>query len=124
MRKAQVVYEDRNTFCFLDRYPLSEGHTLIIPRRHAPSLLQLTSMEASELMSSAQKVSRAAVKAYGLEGFNLIMNDGSVAGQGVPHVHLHMIPRFAGDGISTPHGRRSLPEEKMEEAREKILRFI
>lgn len=124
IRKALIVYESENTLCFLDRFPLALGHTLVVPRRHAFSLLELTEAEAGELMASAQKVSRALVNAYGLEGFNLILNDGAVAGQGVPHVHIHVIPRSPGDGVRTPHGRYRLPDEKMEEDLRKILPFI
>ncbi len=97
---ASVVYEDDYSLAFLDIQPITPGHVLLIPKVHAASLIELDQASAARLMIVAQKVDQA-LRQSGLacEGVNLYLADGAAAGQEVFHVHLHVFPRFAGDGF-------------------------
>ena len=108
---ATLVYEDERVAAFLDHRPLNPGHTLIVPRLHAASLAKLDPADGGLLFQTAQKVA-AALRASGLrcDGVSLRLADGAAAGQDVMHVHLHVIPRFVGDGngLRRPAGHVSL----------------
>jgi len=95
---AARVWESESVLAFLDINPVAEGHTLVIPRSHAADITGMTSREVCEVAQALAKIAPAVVKAVGAQGFNLLNNCGSVAGQAVEHVHFHIIPRKAGDG--------------------------
>lgn len=98
-----VVAEQGAVFAVEDRYPVSPGHTLVIPRRHTPDYFSMTAGErhdAEELLFRLRE--RLLAADHTIEGFNVGMNCGEVAGQTVPHAHIHLIPRRRGD---TPHPR-------------------
>lgn len=99
----------------LDIHPINAGHSLVIPRRHAVSVMELTFEERAQLMDVGARVA-AAFGGAGIraEGFNLFLADGEAAGQDVFHAHLHVIPRFEGDGfalIPPDYGRESARKE-------------
>lgn len=100
-------------FCvaFPDRYPVSRGHTLIVPRRHIGSLFDLTPEERHDLFELMAQCKKLLDTDFSPDGFNIGLNDGSAAGQTVMHVHLHLIPRYKGD-VEDPRGgvRWILPE--------------
>lgn len=86
-----------------DSYPVSLGHALIIPRRHVPSLFDATATERAEILSLADEARQILVERHSPDGFNLGINDGAAAGQSVPHLHVHLIPRYRGD-VPDPRG--------------------
>lgn len=92
------VYEDNSVFAFLDIYPASEGHTLIAPKKHVESFTDLKPEDVAALFEAARKITAAVEEAFSAEGSNIGINNGEVAGQEVPHVHVHVIPRKKGDG--------------------------
>ncbi len=92
------VYEDDAAYAFLDINPASEGHTLIAPKKHFNSFTDLGTEDIAALFEAAKKVTLALEKAFSANGMNIGVNDGEVAGQEVPHVHVHVIPRKKGDG--------------------------
>jgi histidine triad (HIT) family protein len=94
---ADVVYEDEHTVAFLDANPLAEGHTLVIPREHRERVGNLPEDEAGEYFRSVPKIVDAVENAVGADGATVAFNDGSAAGQEVPHAHLHIVPREHGD---------------------------
>ena len=96
---AGVVAEDDAVIAFLDIRPINPGHTLIVPKRHATTLGEMPRATGGRVFETAMAVA-AALRRSGLpcEGVNLHLADGAAAGQEVPHVHFHVIPRFAGDG--------------------------
>jgi diadenosine tetraphosphate (Ap4A) HIT family hydrolase len=96
----------------LDAFPVAEGHTLVVPRRHEPDLLGLTGEESSALWSLAIELCRELRKTYVADGLTVGVNAGAAAGQTVPHVHLHIVPRHLGD-VPDPRGgvRWVLPEK-------------
>jgi diadenosine tetraphosphate (Ap4A) HIT family hydrolase len=100
---ARVV--DENAYCVAikDAFPISVGHTLIIPRRHVGSLFDLSAEEASNVFELLVRARRELQAAFAPDGFNVGVNDGRAAGQTVPHLHVHLIPRYTGD-IADPRG--------------------
>lgn len=100
---AHKVYEDPETLAFLDLYPMTDGHTLVIPKLHAERFSDLPPELAGKLFQAVQKVTEHLAKALGAPAFNIGFNDGRAAGQAVPHLHFHIIPRFPGDGGGSLH---------------------
>ena len=96
---AAVVYQNQSIMAFLDVNPLAEGHLLVIPREHYGQVTQMPPDQCAELLSPVPKLGRALVEITGAGGFNILINQGQVAGQVVPHVHCHLIPRKPDDGL-------------------------
>lgn len=96
--EASFVYEDELVVAFMDLHPINPGHTLIIPRHHAPHLADMDGDTGAHLFRVTQRIV-AAVRQSGVrcEGVNLFLADGEAAYQDVFHVHMHVIPRFHGD---------------------------
>lgn len=100
---AHKVYEDPEILAFLDIHPMTDGHTLVIPKLHAERLSELPPELMGKLFQAVQKVSVQIVRALGAPALNVGFNDGRAAGQAVPHLHVHIIPRFPGDGGGSLH---------------------
>ena len=116
---CQKIYENDKVLAFLDIMPVHKGHTLVIPKEHYPALLDMPDDVLAEAAKAAKKVSKAVVRATGADGFNIGQNNGEAAGQAVFHFHLHIIPRFKGDGFKHwPH--KKLPDEEMKQIQEDI----
>ncbi|WP_129672618.1 HIT family protein [Candidatus Chloroploca sp. Khr17] len=96
------VYEDDLTLAFLDINPASRGHTLVICKPELPSLLDLPPDLLVATTRTTQLVARALMAALEPDGFNILQNNGSAAGQVVFHYHVHIIPRWSGDRVLTP----------------------
>lgn len=97
---SSIVYQDQTCLAVMDIQPINPGHLLILPKQHREHLGELDPEISGHLLQIAQKLARA-LTSSGIrsEGFNLLMADGKAAGQDVPHVHLHLIPRYPGDGF-------------------------
>lgn len=100
---AYKIFEDSETLAFLDIHPMTDGHTLVIPKQHAERFSELPPELVGKLFQTVQKVSAQVVRALSAPGLNVGFNDGSAAGQAVPHLHVHIIPRFPGDGGGSFH---------------------
>ena len=96
---AFVIYEDAHYLAILDRYPSAKGHALILSKRHAADIYGLDPEEAANLMSIAKKISAKMKDVLGMDGLNLLQNNGKAAGQVIDHFHLHLIPRYENDGV-------------------------
>ncbi len=96
---------DENDFAhwIYDGFPVSSGHSLIIPKRHAGSFFDLAHEERMAMLSLLDKAKMMVSQTHRPDGFNIGINDGAAAGQTVPHVHMHLIPRYAGD-VADPRG--------------------
>lgn len=94
---AQKVFENEWTLAFLDINPASKGHTLVVPKNHYEFLSQIPEVEYVSFMKDVQKILKAFTKYT--DAVNVLQNNGKDAGQLVPHVHIHIIPRRPGDGI-------------------------
>jgi len=102
---AAMVQENALAFWVYDIAPSAPGHSLIIPKRHVASFFDLSADERDAMLALVDEAKRAVAKAYRPDGYNIGLNDGEAAGQTVPHVHLHLhlIPRHAGD-VPDPRG--------------------
>lgn len=101
-----IVEETEKTLTLVNWSQFEWGQVYVIPRRHAPTLLDLTDEEMNEIMRAVRRVADAQVKAYDPEGLNLIQNNGVIAGQEAPHFHMHVVPRRKEDsnwGNGPPH---------------------
>ncbi len=100
------VYEDEKTLAFLDIAPVNYGHTLVIPKKHYVNLEEINAEELAAVIKTVKKVGQALKQGLGIEGYNVQLNNDPVAGQIIPHLHFHLIPRQAGDGLKLwPQGR-------------------
>ena len=93
------LYEDDLFIAILDRFPVNPGHTLLIPKFHAPDIFGLCEKEAPQIMPLAMKIAARIREVLKPDGFNILQNNGKAAGQVVFHYHMHIIPRFKGDGV-------------------------
>jgi len=98
------VYEDDCTLAFLDIMPSVKGHTLVIPKESAETILELSSAGASALIIATQRIARSVRKALACDGVMLVQLNGAAAGQSIPHVHFHVLPREHGLDFNL-HGR-------------------
>jgi histidine triad (HIT) family protein len=92
------VYEDARTFVIMDINPLNPGHCLVITKTHAPTIHEAAPSDLEAVIVTAQRVARAIDDVLRPDGLNLLQANGPAAFQSVPHVHLHLIPRWKGDG--------------------------
>ena len=97
---ACKVYEDADTLAFMDIGPIVKGHTLVIPKNHYDPLTQTPLEVLHRLITVVQKIARAQIHGMQADGINVMQSNGKVAGQVVPHIHFHVIPRFLQDGHS------------------------
>jgi histidine triad (HIT) family protein len=94
------VYEDDRVFAFMDINPINEGHLLIIPKAHAATIHEITEADFLAVMSATHKLAAAVKKALNPDGINLLQLNGKAANQVVPHLHVHIVPRWFGDGVT------------------------
>jgi histidine triad (HIT) family protein len=96
--KSNKVWEDDYFLAFLDANPVGEGHTLVIPKKHFETFIDLDLETGRKYIEAIQKVGKLLMEKYDSDGFNIILNNGKSAGQVVGHVHFHLLPRKEGDG--------------------------
>jgi histidine triad (HIT) family protein len=118
------VYEDDKLLAFMDRAPANVGHTLVIPKAHHEILTDIPEDLLTEMTLLTKKVARATLSALAAEGFNIMMNNKEVAGQVVPHAHIHVIPRFQGDGQQLHFAPNPRAAASVKESAEKIKKFL
>ncbi|HET7853282.1 MAG TPA: HIT family protein [Candidatus Methylomirabilis sp.] len=97
-RPSHTIFAGDGVMAFLDIFPCAPGHTLVIPRQHYATLSDMPPEEVGRLFQAAAMVAAKVQGALGAAGFNLGINNGKAAGQEVFHVHIHIIPRYPGDG--------------------------
>lgn len=108
----RIIEETSATFMVFDGFPVSKGHTLIIPRRHVGSFFELDKKEQEDILSMLDKAKTRLDADYAPDGYNIGINDGPAAGQTVPHMHIHLIPRYVGDQDDPRGGIRLIFPEK------------
>jgi histidine triad (HIT) family protein len=115
---ARTVHEDESTMAFLDANPLAPGHTLVVPKDHASRLDDLSDDAAAALFRAVHELTGPVESAVDADGLTVAFNDGEAAGQEVPHVHCHVVPRFDDDGGTPVHAlfdaRPDLPDEDLD----------
>lgn len=102
-RQRPLVAENHLFFAVPDQFPVGRGHTLLLPKRHTTSLFDLTSDEAVALGEILKSVKKRLSHEFDPDGYNIGVNEGKAAGQTIPHLHVHVIPRYAGD-VEQPRG--------------------
>lgn len=113
------VYEDDATIAFLDIHPVAPGHTLVVPKVHATNIFDISAESWAAVAETTRKVAIAIEDSLESDGVNLMMNNREHAGQVVEHPHMHLIPRYRGDGLRLwPHG--AYKEGEAERVKEKI----
>ena len=118
------IYEDNDFLAFLDIAPGTKGHTLIIPKVHATTLEELPDDKAAKILVLAKKIVKAMKEVHGFTNYNIIQNNGKLAGQTVDHYHMHIIPRYSVEevGLWTPHeDDSSVNEENAKLVRDKLM---
>ena len=95
---TNTIYEDDDFRVFLDASPATKGHCLIVPKEHFDNLADLDDAVAAKVLPLAKKIMKLLSDKLGWDGFNIVQNNGEVAGQTVFHFHMHLIPRYRDDG--------------------------
>ncbi|KAF9310926.1 hit family protein 1 [Linnemannia elongata] len=117
---SKVLFETEHSLAFLDIGPLSEGHTVVIPKHHAQFLHELPDAEMADLLPTAKKVALA----IGCKDYNILQNNGRIAHQVVDHVHFHVIPKpNADEGLVMEWKTKETNGDKLEELRKRILKL-
>jgi histidine triad (HIT) family protein len=98
-----TVYENDNVLAFLDVHPCSKGHTVVIPKKHSADISELSDTEWQVLMQGVREVAKKVDEVIKPAGMNIGINNKSAAGQAVPHLHWHIIPRYENDGGGSMH---------------------
>jgi histidine triad (HIT) family protein len=98
------VCEDEKTFCFMDIMPASKGHCLVVPKKAAADIFEIEPDELAHVAKTAQTVAKAIDKALRPDGINIIQNSRPASGQTVFHLHMHIVPRWEGDGVKLKFG--------------------
>ncbi len=98
-----LMAESESSACFLDGFPVTEGHRLVVPKRHVARVDELDSSEWADLFDLVRQVSQELAATHGVDGLTIGINSGESAGQTVPHAHVHVIPRSRGD-VDDPRG--------------------
>lgn len=110
--EERIVNASEYGVVFRDGFPISPGHTLIIPKRHIGSFFDLFPDERTDLLKLLDVAKKEADKKFTPQGYNIGINDGAAAGQTVPHLHIHLIPRYLGDRVDPRGGVRWIIPEK------------
>ncbi|MCR4325685.1 MAG: HIT family protein [Patescibacteria group bacterium] len=114
------VYEDESVLAFLDIRPVNAGHTLVVPKKHAVNIFDISPEDWADVAEAVRVLSISIEEAVGADGVNIAMNNREHAGQVIYHAHVHVIPRFKGDGLKLMPQRDY--EEREAEATAKKIR--
>lgn len=101
--EAEIICESENAIAFLDSFPVTLGHTLVIPKKHVANYFDLSLPEQQELWQLINRCQSILETKYHPDGFNVGINIGEPAGQSILHIHIHLIPRYKGD-VANPRG--------------------
>ncbi len=105
------IYEDDEFIAFADINPISRGHTLIVPKEHSPTVFEMETHEGNAVLALVQKLGKALMNVCESDGMNVGINVNPAAGQVVMHTHIHLIPRYKGDGLKSWPGNEADPED-------------
>lgn len=102
-KDRELIVETAIAYAIFDKFPVNDGHALIIPKKHCSNYFDLTAEEQSACILILNEVKKVIQKQFNPDGFNVGININEAAGQTVPHVHIHLIPRYTGD-VAEPRG--------------------
>ena len=119
-RPGFIIFEDKNHVAILDKYPIDTGHSLVIPKKPYEKIIDMPKNEVAELFSLVPQIANAILKATGAVAFSIAQNNGKEAKQIIPHVHVHIIPRYADK--ATMWTKRGIPsDDELEKLQKKII---
>ena len=116
---SHMIYDDDDCLAILDRYPIDNGHSLIIKRQHYEKITDMSIDDVSKLFSKVPKIINAIIKATGADAFSIAQNNGKSAKQIIPHVHIHLIPRYNKTGTLWTK-RKIMSDDELKQLAEKI----
>jgi len=108
---AEKVYEDGDVVAFMDISPVAKGHTLVVPKAHSDPITETPDAVLAKVIAVVRKVARAQFQTLKADGVSVSQANGQAAGQEVPHIHFHVIPRFEGSGRQWTPGKYDSPDE-------------
>jgi histidine triad (HIT) family protein len=117
---ATVVHEDEHTLAFMDIGQVNPGHVLVALKKHAENIFALEDAQAAAVFRASAKVARAIRAAFEPQGLSVYQANGAAAGQTVFHLHIHLVPRYEGDGMALTWPVKNPPREKLVDYAEKI----
>jgi len=119
---AAVIYEDELVLAFLDINPMASGHTLVIPKIHTENILDLPDDQIEPFFQAVKKVVALLQERLKSRGFTIGINHGKISGQAIDHLHVHIVPRYEGDGGGSLHSVvKNPPQESLKEIQAKIV---
>ena len=117
---TNIIYEDDRFTVILDASPATKGHALILPKNHAANIYELPDEDASAVFVLAKKLATKMTEILHCDGFNIVQNNGEIAGQTVFHFHMHLIPRYKGDEVGLTWKAGELSDEVRDEILKKV----
>ncbi|MCW4044338.1 MAG: HIT family protein [Candidatus Bathyarchaeota archaeon] len=121
---ASVVYEDETALAFLDIKPLSEGHTLVIPKKHYATIFEIPDDLVSHVHKIAKRVALAVKEAVKADGVSIVQQNGRAADQEILHLHVHVIPRFVGKKLTRFTETSEASRERLDQTAAKIKQHL
>lgn len=120
---SHTIYEDESFKVIFDISPATKGHAIIIPKNHAKDIFELSEEDASKIFVVAKKVASALNEVLQCDGFNILQNNGKIAGQTVFHLHVHLIPRYKDDNLVLSW-KQGDPAKELDEIAEKVKAIL
>ncbi len=123
--QAANIFENDEIIAFMDKFPINPGHTLVLPKKHHQTIVDMSIEETGKLFGLSSHLAKAVIKAVNADGFTLGQNNGEAANQIVPHVHVHIVPRFNNDSeVGRWPSRKTASIEELNNIAAKILKYV
>ncbi len=122
-KDGHFLYEDDSHVAFLDKYPIDVGHSLVLPRKHHETITDMTPEDVGKIFAFVPKIAKAILEATGADAFSIGQNNGEAAKQIVPHVHIHIIPRYNSKGAVWTK-RQIASDDELSELAKKIRSLL
>ena len=122
-KDGYFLYEDNSHVAFLDKYPIDVGHSLVLPRKHHETITDMTPEDVGKIFAFVPKIAKAILEATGADAFSIGQNNGEAAKQIVPHVHIHIIPRYNSKGAVWTK-RQIASDDELSELAKKIRSIL
>lgn len=117
-----IIYENDKFLAFMDKYPINHGHTLIVPKQHYGNILEMPAELVGEMYSLIPKLANAITSVIESDGFNINQNNGKSANQIVPHVHVHIVPRYSAEKVKGQWPTRKIAKmQELQNLAQKII---
>ena len=121
---TNIIYEDEKFTVILDASPATKGHALILPKNHAANIYELPDEDAADIFVLAKKLATKMTEILHCDGFNIVQNNGEVAGQTVFHFHMHIIPRYKNDTVNVGWKPGEAKEDVINAIKNKVTPYL